>query len=123
MTGGPPYHLLRHHNHRFRGESSIAVVEEIFQTGTKEVDHQDVVQAFLTEIVDVGYAGCTQSAMPLKINRHSSRQPTRILYVRYSSRNCGASLFLGSCLKVSVALQDGARILPYKFDCNLLVVQ
>jgi len=30
-------------------------------------------------------------------NEDNSRQPTKILYVLYSSRSCGASLFLGSC--------------------------
>lgn len=52
------------------------------------------------------------------------RHPTRILYVRYSSRSWGASLFRGSCLGISldVWVEPRGRS-TYEFDSDLLVVQ
>jgi len=49
-------HLLRHHDNGLDGESATAVVEQILQRRAKKVDHQDVVQTLLTEVVDVGDA-------------------------------------------------------------------
>ena len=49
-----PYHLLGYHDNSLNGESSITVIEQIFQAGTEQVDDQDVVQALLAEIVDIG---------------------------------------------------------------------
>ena len=34
------------------------MVEQVFQAGAEEVDHEDVVQAFLPEIVYIRNAGC-----------------------------------------------------------------
>ena len=50
------------------------------------------------------------------------RQPTRILYVLYSSRSCGASLFRGSC-DVMSGCQLAAGRYTYEFDRDLGVVQ
>lgn len=52
------YHLLGNHNHRLDGEPSVAVIEQVLQTGSEQVDHKDVVKALLAEVVDVGDAGC-----------------------------------------------------------------
>jgi len=48
------YHLLGDHNHRLNGEASVAVVEEILQTRAEQIDDEDVVEAFLAEVVDIG---------------------------------------------------------------------
>ena len=48
-------HLLRDHYHGLDRKSSIAVVEEVLQARTKQVDNQYVVQAFLAEVVHIGY--------------------------------------------------------------------
>jgi hypothetical protein len=68
------------------------MVEEVFQTGTEQVDDQDVVQAFLTKVVDVGNPGYTHNSANLfflfiRRGDINLRHPTRILYVRYSSRS------------------------------------
>lgn len=47
-------HLLSHHHHSLGGESSVAVIEQILQTGTEEVDDENVVQALLAKVVDIG---------------------------------------------------------------------
>lgn len=51
------YHLFRYHYHGFRCEPAVAVIEQILEGRTKEVDDEDVVQTFLAEIVDVRDAG------------------------------------------------------------------
>ena len=51
-------HLFCNHNNSLRGKSSIAVIEEIFKGRAEEVNNKDVVQAFLTEIIYIRYAGC-----------------------------------------------------------------
>lgn len=47
------YHLFCDHNHRLDRESSVAVIEEIFERGSKQIDNQDVMKTFLTEIVNI----------------------------------------------------------------------
>lgn len=37
------------------------MIKKIFETGSKEVDDEDVVKTFLAEVVDVGNAGCEVS--------------------------------------------------------------
>ena len=37
------------------------MVEEVFQTGAEKINHEDIVQTFLTEIIDVGDASCSGS--------------------------------------------------------------
>ena len=50
-------HLLSNHHHGLDRESPVAVIEQIFQTRSKQIDDQDVVESFLAKIVNVGYAG------------------------------------------------------------------
>lgn len=50
------YHLLGHHDNSFYRESSVAVVKEILQARTQKVNDEYVMQAFLTEIVHIGYS-------------------------------------------------------------------
>lgn len=79
------------------------MVEEVFETRTEKVNHQYVVKTFLPEIVYIGNTGCNSLAdfeQGLK-NWLNIRHPTRILYVRYSSRSWGASLLRGSYYLVS----------------------
>lgn len=47
------YHLFGDHHHSLDGESPVAMVEEIFQARAQEIDHQDVVQTFLPEIIHI----------------------------------------------------------------------
>lgn len=47
-------HLLSHHHHSLGGEPSVAVVEQVLQTGSEEVDHENVVQTLLAEVVNIG---------------------------------------------------------------------
>lgn len=37
------YHLFGHHDDGFDGESAVAMVKEILQTGAQEIDDQNVV--------------------------------------------------------------------------------
>jgi hypothetical protein len=53
------YHLLGYHDNRLDGEFPVAVVEEVLQARAEEVDDQNVVQAFLAEIIDIRDPGCT----------------------------------------------------------------
>lgn len=52
------HHLLSYHDNRFGGESPVAVVKEILQARTEQVDHQDVVQTLLAKVIDVRNASC-----------------------------------------------------------------
>jgi hypothetical protein len=36
------------------------VVEQIFERGAKEIDDEDVVKAFLAEVVDIGNTRCSR---------------------------------------------------------------
>lgn len=38
------------------------MIEEILETGSEQVDDEDVMQPFLTEVVDVGNAGYMEEA-------------------------------------------------------------
>jgi hypothetical protein len=54
-------HLLGHHDDRLDGESTVAVIEEVLQRGTQQIDDKDVVKAFLAEVVDIRYPGCRRA--------------------------------------------------------------
>lgn len=54
--------MLRYHHYSFGRESSVAVVEKVFERRAEEVDDEDVVKAFLTEVIDIRYAGYQISA-------------------------------------------------------------
>ena len=55
------HHLLSDHDNSLDREASVAMIEEVFQTGTEQVDNQDVVKTLLPEVVDIGDASCNQS--------------------------------------------------------------
>lgn len=69
------------------------MVKEIFQRRAQKVNNEDVVKTLLAKVVHVGDAGCRISLVSddqiwkTDLTRLDSRQPTRILYVLYSSRN------------------------------------
>ena len=46
-------HLLRYHYNSLGGEPSIAVIKEVLQRWSEEINDQDVVKAFLAEIIDI----------------------------------------------------------------------
>jgi hypothetical protein len=53
-----------------------------------------------------------------------SRHPTRILYVRYSSRSWGASLLRGSCWRLELDGRGGNVVVrTHEFNGDLGVVQ
>ena len=47
-------HLFGYHDHSLYRKPSVAVVEQIFQGGSKEINDQDVVKTFLAEIIYIG---------------------------------------------------------------------
>jgi hypothetical protein len=51
------HHLLRNHDNRLDREPPVAEVKEILQTGSKEVNDQNVVEPFLAKIIDIRYSG------------------------------------------------------------------
>lgn len=53
------------------------MVEEIFQTGSQKVDDQDVVEALLPEVVNIGDSGCRQSVVVLKVRNEVMKMQTR----------------------------------------------
>lgn len=52
------HHLLRSHAHRLDRELASAHVEQVLERGTEQVDHEHVVQAFLTKVIYLRNAGC-----------------------------------------------------------------
>lgn len=64
------------------------MIEEVFQTWAKEIYNKNVVQAFLAEVIDIRNASC-ELLVDYMSNELAMyvRHPTKILYVRYSSRN------------------------------------
>ena len=49
--------MLSYHHNGLGGESAVAVIEEIFERRAQEVNHKDVVQTFLSKVVDIGNTG------------------------------------------------------------------
>lgn len=47
------YHLLGDHDGGLNREAAIAMIEEVLQARTQEIDDEDVVKAFLAEVVDL----------------------------------------------------------------------
>jgi len=47
------HHLFGYHYNSLKGEPPVAMIEEIFKRRTKQINNQDVVQAFLAEVVDI----------------------------------------------------------------------
>ena len=50
---GKAYHLLGHHDYGFGRESSVAMIEQVFQRGSQEVNDEDIVKTLLTKIIDI----------------------------------------------------------------------
>jgi hypothetical protein len=53
------YHLLRDHDDCLDREFAVAVVKEILQAGSEEINDQYIVESFLAEVVDIWYSGYT----------------------------------------------------------------
>lgn len=47
------YHLFGYHYYSLNGKSPIAVIKEIFERRAKQINNEDIVQAFLAEVVDI----------------------------------------------------------------------
>ena len=47
-------HLLGDHDDSLDGESAVAVVEEVLQGRTQQVNNKNVVEAFLAKVIDLG---------------------------------------------------------------------
>lgn len=91
------HHLFANHDYSFDCEGPFAVAEQILQARPKQVDNQDVVHAFLAEVIDIGnpryiisvrFLGCLNSY--LIGNNQNMRIPPphavqNILIVRYDS--------------------------------------
>jgi hypothetical protein len=71
------HHLLGNHDYSLDGELPVAVVEQVLQTGTEQIDDQNVVQAFLTEVVDIRDPGYDMSVQSVHVlgNEFVVRQP------------------------------------------------
>lgn len=86
-------HLLGDHDDCLDREPPATVIKEVLERGAKQVDHQDIVQTFLAKVVDIRNAGWMITVSRVfDLDRAEEarvilRQPTRILYVRYSSRS------------------------------------
>ena len=50
------YHLFCNHDDCLDREASVAMIEEVFQTGAEQINHKDIVQTFLSKVVDIGNA-------------------------------------------------------------------
>lgn len=55
------HHLLGDHDYSLDRKLPVAVVEQVLQTGTEQVDDQDVVQALLAEVVNIRDPSCMLS--------------------------------------------------------------
>lgn len=97
-------HLLGNHNDRLDTELPPTHVKQVLQTRSKQVDHKNVVQPFLTKVVHLRDAGWTRKKAMISVlmdwgrnigrrerwegrEKIHSREPARILYVLYSSRS------------------------------------
>ena len=54
VSGRNTHHLLSGHADRLDAELAVAHVEQVLQVGTEQVNNEDVVEALLTEVVDLG---------------------------------------------------------------------
>lgn len=50
------HHLFGHHDDGLDGKASVAVIEQILQARTEQINDQDVVQALLAKVVHIGDA-------------------------------------------------------------------
>jgi len=66
-------HLLGDHDHGLDREATSAVVEEVLERGSEQVNDKDVVEAFLTKVIDIGDASCT--LLLVDVSKHYARHP------------------------------------------------
>lgn len=52
------YHLLCYHDDCLDRKLPVAVVEQVLETGTEQINHQDVMEAFLAEVINIRDPGC-----------------------------------------------------------------
>jgi hypothetical protein len=52
------HHLFCDHDNGLETKPPVAVVEEVLEGWTEQVDNQDVVETFLTKVVDIGNTSC-----------------------------------------------------------------
>lgn len=52
------YHLLGDHDNGLDAEAPVAVVKEVLQRWSEQVDNQNVVKTLLAEVVDIWDASC-----------------------------------------------------------------
>ena len=55
------YHLLCYHDNCLDRKLPVAMIEQVLETGTEQVDHQDVVQAFLAKVINIRDPGYDMS--------------------------------------------------------------
>ena len=55
------YHLLRYHDDGLDGELAVAMVEQVFQAGAEEINHEYVVKTLLAEVVYIRNASYAKS--------------------------------------------------------------
>jgi hypothetical protein len=51
-------HLLGDHDNSLGREATVAVIEQVFEGRTQQVNDEDIVKSLLTEVVDVGNTSC-----------------------------------------------------------------
>ena len=52
------HHLFSYHYDGLDRESSVAMIKQVFKTRPEKVDDENIVEAFLAEVVDIRYTGC-----------------------------------------------------------------
>ena len=59
------YHLLCDHDNSLEREAAVAVVEEVFQRRPEQVDDEDIVEAFLAEVIYIRDASCMHMSVSM----------------------------------------------------------
>ena len=50
--------MLGYHDNSLDGEAAVAVIKEVLEGRTEQVNDKNVVEAFLAEVIDVGNSSC-----------------------------------------------------------------
>lgn len=83
QTSRAAYHLFGHQNDSLKGKPATTNVEQVLEGGSQQVNHENIVQTLLAEVVDVRDASFVRSCQLTpgwtRSRRVDSRQPTRIL--------------------------------------------
>jgi len=120
------YHLLGHHHHSLGGKPAVAVIEKVLKTGTEEVDDENVVQALLSEVVDIGDTSCGErsandSDESSKIGRHTTSDQNLVgpvLITQLRGITLPGFLFQSAQNSIPPFIH-----ITYEFNGHLLVVQ